>query len=299
MSASTYALLIFPPLCWAGNFIAGRAVADQVPPLALASIRWGLALCFLAPFAWRTVLTQRVVLWQARWLVLGTALTGVLGFNLLVYWGLHTTSASHGLILNACIPFLVAILGWMLYQQPVRSGSLLGLWLSLAGVLVVIAQGDWSRLRLLQVSSGDILMLCAMLCWAFYTCWLKALPEQLNRVGLMAVQVVIALVVLLPLTWLEAQHVSLTVSRVSTWWILAYVGFFPSVLAFLAYGQAVARVGPMLASGYIHLMPVFGVLLAAWLLDEAVQPYQWLGMVLIFAGLLLASRLGKVTPKMK
>jgi len=138
-----------------------------------------------------------------------------------------------------------------------------------------------------------------MLCWAFYTCWLKALPEQLNRVGLMAVQVVIALVVLLPLTWVEAQHVSFTVSRVSTWWILAYVGIFPSVLAFLAYGQAVARVGPMLASGFIHLMPVFGVLLAAWLLDEAVQPYQWLGMALIFAGLMLASRLGKVTPKRK
>jgi len=53
----TLVLLLLPPLFWAGNFIAGRAVSADVPPVALSLIRWGLATLCLLPFALKPFFT--------------------------------------------------------------------------------------------------------------------------------------------------------------------------------------------------------------------------------------------------
>lgn len=105
-------LLLLPPLFWAGNFIAGRAISAAVPPVALSLIRWSIAGLCLLPFALKPFLRDRAHYLSYRWHILGTAITGVAAFNLLVYWGLHTTSATNGIILNSFIPFLVAIFGF-------------------------------------------------------------------------------------------------------------------------------------------------------------------------------------------
>ncbi|MGS7457493.1 hypothetical protein, partial [Mycobacterium tuberculosis] len=44
-------LLLLPPLLWAGNFIAGRAINTEVPPVMLSLIRWSIAAVCLLPFA--------------------------------------------------------------------------------------------------------------------------------------------------------------------------------------------------------------------------------------------------------
>ena len=67
---------------------------------------------------------------------------------------------------------------------------------------------------------------------------------------------------------------------------LGYVGLVPSVLAYLLYGACVNRLGPARAGLSVHLIPVFGVLLAVALLGEQLQWFHPLGMVLIGLGLL-------------
>ena len=48
-----YLILLLPPLFWAGNVVLSRGLADQIPPLSMAFLRWITALLFLAPFTWR------------------------------------------------------------------------------------------------------------------------------------------------------------------------------------------------------------------------------------------------------
>ena len=286
----TLGLLLLPPLLWAGNFIAGRAVSHEVPPVALSLIRWGLAFLCLLPFAIKPFLRDRVHYLNYRWHVFGTAITGVAAFNLLVYRGLHTTSATNGIILNSFIPFLVAIFGFLFYRQRLPSSQLLGLLVSLTGVLIVVSHGDLQVLLTLAFAQGDVIIFLAMVFWALYTVWVKEIPASINRSGLMLCQVMIALIFLLPLTLWESQTTTVHLDNPQTLWILAYIGIFPSVIALLAYSRAVTLVGSVRASVFIHTMPIFGSALSTLLLRETFHLYQFLGMLTIFTGIWLANR---------
>lgn len=217
-------------------------------------------------------------------------MTGVLSFNLLVYWGLHSTSATNGIILNSFIPFLVALLGYVLYRQQLHGYQVLGLLVSLAGVLTVVSHGNLHTLATLDFAQGDLIIFTAMVFWALYTLWLKQIPVQMDRKGLMLVQVMLALLVLIPLCIWEQRTLQPDFTSSRTLWTLLYIGVFPSVIAFLAYSKAVTLVGSVRASVFIHAMPIFGSLLSSLLLDEAFHLYQLLGMLTIFSGIWLANR---------
>jgi drug/metabolite transporter (DMT)-like permease len=286
----TLILLLLPPLLWAGNFIAGRAISGSVPPVTLSLIRWSIALLCLLPFALKPFLRDRSHYPAYRWYILGTAITGVAAFNLLVYWGLHSTSATNGIILNSFIPFLVAIFGFLFYQRRLPPSQLIGLLISLAGVLVVVSHGELKILLTLAFAQGDVIIFLAMVFWALYTLWLKEIPAYINRTGLMLCQVLIALLCLLPLAWWEMQTATIQIDHPQTLWILAYIGIFPSVIALLAYSKAVTLVGSVRASVFIHAMPIFGSILSTLLLHEAFHLYQLIGMLTIFTGIWLANK---------
>lgn len=286
----TVGILLLPPLLWAGNFIAGRAISAAVPPVTLSLIRWSIAALCLLPFALKPFLSDRRHYLTYRGYILGTAVTGVAAFNLLVYWGLHTTTATNGIILNSFIPFLVAIFGYLFYRQTLSAHQLWGMLISLAGVLVVVSHGKLQRLLSLAFAPGDLIIFLAMIFWALYTLWLKAIPAHINRTGLMLCQVLIALVLLIPLAAWESQTAAIQLQETRTLWILAYIGIFPSVIALLAYSKAVTLVGSVRASVFIHAMPIFGSVLSTMLLHEVFQQYQLIGMVTIFTGIWLANR---------
>ena len=284
-------LLLLPPLLWAGNFIAGRAINAEVPPVTLSFIRWSIALVCLLPFALRPFLRDRVHYQAYRWHIFGTAFTGVAAFNLLVYWGLHTTSATNGIILNSFIPFLVAIFGFLFYRKTLPASQFIGLLVSLTGVLIVVSHGDLQILLTLAFAEGDVIIFLAMMFWALYTLWLKDIPASINRTGLMLCQVMMALTLLLPLCLWELQTTSIHLQNPLTLWILVYIGIFPSVIALLAYSKAVTLVGSVRASVFIHAMPIFGSVLSTLLLHETFHLYQFLGMLTIFTGIWLANRI--------
>jgi drug/metabolite transporter (DMT)-like permease len=77
---------------------------------------------------------------------------------------------------------------------------------------------------------------------------------------------------------------------------IAYTGILPGFLGYVFYNRAVAEVGASKASLFIHLMPVFGTLLSAILLDEIPHGYHYAGIALIFAGIYLTTA---VLPSLK
>jgi drug/metabolite transporter (DMT)-like permease len=70
---------------------------------------------------------------------------------------------------------------------------------------------------------------------------------------------------------------------------LAYVAVFPSFLAYLFFNRGVELLGASRAGHFMHLMPVFGSVLAVALLGEAFHGFHAVGVALIGAGISLAS----------
>jgi drug/metabolite transporter (DMT)-like permease len=72
--------------------------------------------------------------------------------------------------------------------------------------------------------------------------------------------------------------------------VIAYVMVFPSIVSYLCYNRGVELVGANRAGLFIHLMPVFGSLMAVVFLGEIFRWYHGLGIMLIGAGIYLATR---------
>ena len=126
-------------MLWSGNAIVGRAVRDDIPPLFLALVRWTGALAILLPFAVRRLLADRTKL-LANWkIVLLLGLTGVASFNALIYTGLHYTTASNSMLLQAAIPPLVLLADRVIFG--VRSRAV-----QIAGVVAAMADPDWREM---------------------------------------------------------------------------------------------------------------------------------------------------------
>ncbi|MDK2776299.1 MAG: DMT family transporter [Pseudomonadota bacterium] len=286
----TVLLLLLPPLFWAGNFIVGRAVRDEIPPVTLSVSRWVVASLVLLPFAWRAMRRDRALYWQHRWLILGISLAGITVFNTLIYLGLQSTPATNGIILNSFIPLLIVLFGALFFGYRIRALQVLGMLVSFAGVLSIVMRGDWQVLTSLSFAHGDLIILGAMACWALYTIGLKEVPSEINRLGLLSVQMAVGLVFLLPFWGWELASGAAPVWNTHSLLSLAYVGIVPSVLAYLLYNACVVRLGPARAGLSVHLTPLFGAVLSVLLLGETIHLYHLAGALLIFTGILLASR---------
>ena len=185
---------------------------------------------------------------------------------------------------------LIVLLGGGFFGYAVRRVQIAGMVISFAGVLAIVMRGDLQRLASLNVAHGDLILLSAMLCWAFYTLGLKAVPAAINRTGLLSVQMATGLIFLLPFWGWELASGQRPVWNFHSLLSLAYVGVVPSVLAYLLYNACVARLGPARAGLSIHLIPLFGALLSVLYLGEQIHLYHLLGAVLIFTGIVIASR---------
>ena len=71
---------------------------------------------------------------------------------------------------------------------------------------------------------------------------------------------------------------------------IGYVSVFPSVLAYIFFNRGVELIGANRAGIYLHLVPLFGAILAITLLGEQPKMYHFIGIALILAGVALAAR---------
>jgi drug/metabolite transporter (DMT)-like permease len=288
-TSGTWLLLCVPPLLWAGNFIVGRALRSDVPPAMLDLCRHLVAFLCLLPFSAKPMLHGAKEYWGVRWRIVGTAVTGMAAFNLLIYVGLHSTTASNALLLNSMIPVLIAVIGAVAYRQKLGMVQVAGLGISCFGVVVIIMQGQLTRLLSLQFSGGDLIVFLGMVSFAVYSLWLKKFPRDLNPVGLLGWQLAVAVLVLTPFCareYMSGAHVHWTGSSLAG---MGYVALGASLLATFTYMIGVSRVGPARAGLFIHLIPVYGAILSTVLLGESIRVYHFVGMAVIVAGLVCSS----------
>lgn len=290
LNITTLFLLIAPPLFWAGNFVIGRVVRDDIGPISLSFWRWVIAFCFLLPFAYKHIKRDLPLYKEHKGFIIKTGIVGVTAFNTLIYLGLHGTTATNALLLNSTIPVLIILFGVIFYKQRIYTLPTIGLVVSLLGVATIILNGDINALINFSFNPSDLIIFTAMICWAIYTLWMKSAPQSMNRTALTCVQIGIAVIALFPLwLWESGGQLPIFLNN-NAKMALLYVGIFPSVIAYIAYSVAISRVGPMLSGLFIHLMPVFGVILAAVFANESIRLYHLVGIGLIALGLILSSR---------
>jgi drug/metabolite transporter (DMT)-like permease len=284
-----YLLLVLATLFWSGNFVLGQAMSTEIPPVTMSYWRWQGALILLFPFAISRMWRERHLI-QAHFLKLcALAVLGVVMFNTFVYLGLQTTTAINALLINSAIPVWIVIIAMTFIREPVTGRNIVGVLFSLCGVVYLIVHGDLDLLLQLSPNTGDLWILAAALAWAIYTLMLKRWkPQQLSPISFLLFTIIIGVAILGAIHWsgitgepaIEWQQKELI--------SIGYFALFPSLVSFICWNEGVLRIGAPTAGHFIHLMPLFGVILSIIFLGEMVRSYHLIGAVLIGIGIVLA-----------
>lgn len=285
-----FLLLALANLFWAGNWVIGRGLRELIDPVTLNFWRWLLAALVLGPFAWRSLIAQAAVIRRHLGLIFLLALTGVALFQVLVYTGLRTTTTVNAVLINSTAPLFFVLCSWAIERERAKFGQVLGMLISLAGILIILARGDLGRLLQLQFQSGDAWILLAMPIWGIYSILLKRRPPELGGVLLLFLTAVAGVTLLLPALWFQSLHASLQWPAPGAWAGILYVAMGASIGAFICWNRGVATVGANAAGVTLHLLPAFGTILAILFLGETFQGFHALGIATILAGVVLATR---------
>ncbi|MDB5872577.1 MAG: putative transporter [Ramlibacter sp.] len=290
----TAALLVVPPLLWAGNAVVGRLVNGLVPPVTLNFLRWALAFLLLLPLAgW--VLRRGSGLWPnwRRFALLG--LLGVGCYNALQYLALKTSTPLNVTLVAASTPVWMLGIGALFFGQRISPRQAVGAALSITGVLVVLGRGDWQLLLQVRLVPGDFYVLLATAAWAFYS-WLLIRPGDPPAIREDWAAFLMAQVVL-GLGWsglFAAGEWAIGEHHIAWGWPLAaalvYVAVGPAILAYRCWGLGVGRVGPTIAGFFSNLTPLFAALMSAAFLGELPHLYHAIAFVLIVGGIVVSSR---------
>lgn len=284
-----YLLLTLTTLFWAGNWVVGRGMRADVPPIALAFWRWVVALLCALPFAWPHLKHQWPEI-RANWRIL--FLLGAIGtalYNALTYIGLQYTTATNGVLLNAFIPVAIMGLSWGVLGKRLSQREIMGIVLSFLGVTLIVSRGSWQTLLALELNRGDLWILASVLGWAVYTLLVPKRPARLHPTAFLVTIAAIGLLIMAPAyLWELASGRHIVWSTPAAIGIV-YTGVFPAFLGYVLWNHAVTEVGGNTAGVFIHLMPVFGIILSALFLGEAPQSYHAAAIVLIVGGIAVAT----------
>jgi drug/metabolite transporter (DMT)-like permease len=289
-AANPYLLLTLTPLFWSANWVVGRGLSPDIPPMAMTFFRWLFAVLILAPFAWPH-LRRDWPLVRRHWKTM--LLLGVIGVgthNALAYLGLNFTTATNGVILNSFIPMMIITLSWAFFGERLTAVQSFGVAVSLVGVLTILSGGSMAALLAFRLNGGDLLIILSMAMWSVYTICLRWRPSGLNMLTFLFVLMVIGDLAVLPLFAAElafGRHMAVTAANIAA---LVAVALFSSVLAYIFWNRGVELVGANVAGLFVHLMPVFGIVLAWTFLGERLASFHVAGIALILTGIFVTSR---------
>ncbi|MFC4769570.1 DMT family transporter [Effusibacillus consociatus] len=278
-------LLVFCNLFWAGNYVFGKYVIEEVPPLWITFSRWLLALFLLFPIAWFLEKPDWKKAGQAWLPLVGMGILGGIGYNLLLYSALEYTTATNAALVSALNPAVIVLFSVLLLGERISTTQFAGFVVSLVGVLVILTKGSLGQIFDADYNRGDLLMVASVVVWTFYSIIGKRLGN-IPPITATAVSTLFAVLIMAPFAL--AQGIDLTgIGPLAVTGIL-YMVIFPSVGSFVFWNMSVRAIGASQAGIFLNFIPVFTAIISVILGEEITGTQIW-GGLLVFAGVYLTS----------
>lgn len=269
---------------WGGTFLVTEVALEGMTPFWLAALRIAFAAVVM------------IVIWHALGYRLFEArLTGpqrvavfaIGGFSTaipfaLLAWGQQYVTGGFAGVSMASVGLIVLPLAHFLVpgeRMTLRRG--LGFLIGFLGVCVLVGGQAFESTGANLEWAGRVACVLAASCYGISSIMLRRLPA-VDPIGLSTVLLLIAAAMTLPLAlWQEGLP---TMPDTRTWIALAFLGLVPTAAANLLRVLTIRTAGPVFMSLTNYQVPVWSIVLGAWLLNEPLPPSLLWAMVLILFG---------------
>ena len=286
-----YLLLIFTTIFWSGNFIVGKAASlYQIPPFSLNFYRWFFAGLILLPFTFKELINKKNYIFQNIGFFIILGISSITIFNSIVYYSLYYTQVISGVLMISTIPVWIIFIASILNIEKTNVFQIIGVGLSLIGVICIITKADLDLIKNLDFNKGDLSMIVAMFAWAVYSALLKKKKYEISQLALLQVVIILGLIFLIPIYFIEMNLGHTIVLGLPFYLTLSYVVIFPGLLAFFFWIKGISIIGANRAGVFLHLMPIFGAIMAMIIFDEKFMYYHLLGAIFILTGITLSNK---------
>lgn len=291
MRLKAYIALLLVILMYSGNILVGKAI-NELPPFTIAFGRLTVAFVMLTPFGFLQAVKDKNLYLQYKLPLLIMTLTGITFFSSFIYSALQFTSSTNVSILETVIPALTVVLSVWFLKENITLVQWLGVIISFAGAVLVIAEGNLTFLAQHTPNKGDIIMIAAIIFWAIYSLHVKQYMHNFRIFGIIWLMTGMSVLILLPIVMIEWSITGIPdIFQTGKLAGIFYLGICPSFIALILYSRSVMILGAGKASIMLNLLPVFTMLGAFFLLNENISFYQILGSIIVIAGVTMTIRL--------
>jgi len=290
-NTKAYIMLVCATLFWAGNFMVGKlAFLTNIPPMSLVFYRWSLVWIILLPFTYKEIIKNKDIILDNLPLLFFLALTSVGLFNSFTYLALIYTQVINASLFNTAIPATIIFLCFLLKIEKTNKFQILGLIISVLGILAIITKLDLNLIRSLNFNKGDLIMIGGVITWGLYSSFLKKKKFTLPLLTLVHVLCTFGLIFIFPQFLYELSQ-GLTVQvNTNLFYTLIYLALFPSIGSYYCWAGAVAIIGANRAGIFLSLIPFFSTIMAITFFNEQFQFFHLIGSILIILGLFLSNK---------
>ena len=286
-----YILLFLTTLFWSGNFIVGKAASMyEIPPFSLNFYRWFFAGLILLPFTNREILKKKNYIYKNIGFFIILGITSITIFNSIVYYSLYYTQVISGVLMISTIPVWIIFISSILNIEKTNVFQIIGVLLSLAGVFFIVTKADIELVKNLNFNKGDLTMIIAMFSWALYSALLKKKKYELSQIALLEVVIICGLFFLIPIYFIEMSLGNTIKLETPFFLTLTYVVLFPGLASFFFWIKGISLIGANRAGIFLHLMPIFGAIMAIVIFNEKFMFYHLIGAAFIISGIILSNK---------
>ena len=286
-----YLMLVCASLFWAGNFMIGKyAFLTEIPPLSLVFYRWCLVWIILLPFTYKEIIKYKDTILNNLPLLFLLGLTSVGLYNSFTYLSLIHTQVINSSLFNAAIPAIIILLCFLFKIEKTNKFQILGLIISVCGILAIITKLKLDILLSLNFNNGDLIMIGGVITWGVYSTLLKKKKFTLPLLTLVHVICTFGLISVFPQFLYEFSNGQLINFDTNLVYTLIFLALFPSIGSYYCWAGAVSVIGANRAGISLSLIPLFSSIMAILIYDEKFQFFHLIGAILIILGLFLSNK---------
>lgn len=285
-----YIEVFFAVIVWGASFIATKVALAHASPITIVWLRFAMGVVILGV---AVVLRRQFALPNKNeWGYF--ALLGFLGITFhqwLQSNALVTSEASTTAWIVATTPVFMALLGWLVLKEGLGWVTISGILLAFIGVLVVVSDGDITSISIGEFGApGDVLILISAVNWAVFSTLsrrgLKSYPASLMMFYVMSFGWVFTSFLFIPSEGLS-EIPRLTVNG---WIAILFLGIFCSGLAYIAWYDALQALSAAQTGVFLYIEPLVAVVVAFFVLGEAITWASLSGGAVILIGVWLVNR---------